>query len=306
MADATHPRTWQLTLAGDPARVVPAAPRSPGRPRRSASTVSRLSLGLTLRHVDPISVRDRCSAFLVALPSEVAYSHWTAAALLGLPSRSAPVPHITLAPRRVLPQRRELVVHCRELPPGDVAMADGIPVTSGGRLFLDLAEYLTDPDLVVLGDAVLARGLSDPEVMAARVEAGRRRRGVVRARRVLPLLDGRAQSPPESLVRYYLADSRLPTPTPQIPVRNNRGLVVAHGDLGYEEWRIIIEYEGRQHSEAEQFERDIDRYSLMAADGWLVVRFAARHLRRPSVIVDRVGGALLSRGWRPPPLPTRG
>jgi len=35
----------------------------------------------------------------------------------------------------------------------------------------------------------------------------------------------------------------------------------------------------------------------MAADGWLVLRFAARHLR-PSTVVDRSQRALLSRGWR--------
>ncbi|WP_255600034.1 hypothetical protein [Blastococcus sp. LR1] len=40
----------------------------------------------------------------------------------------------------------------------------------------------------------------------------------------------------------------------------------------------------------------MDRYSLMAADGWLALRFAARHGRHP--VVDRTRRALLSRGWR--------
>ncbi|PRY50663.1 hypothetical protein LY71_103227 [Geodermatophilus tzadiensis] len=34
----------------------------------------------------------------------------------------------------------------------------------------------------------------------------------------------------------------------------------------------------------------------MAADGWLVVRYAAVHLRRPEVVVDRAARALGSRG----------
>ena len=50
------------------------------------------------------------------------------------------------------------------------------------------------------------------------------------------------------------------------------GREVAHGDLGYSDWRVLLEYEGRQHAEPEQFGRDVDRYSLGAADGWLVLR----------------------------------
>ena len=62
---------------------------------------------------------------------------------------------------------------------------------------------------------------------------------------------------------------------------------------------MLEEYEGRQHAERDQFERDVDRYSLMAADGYLLLRFAARH-RNARTVVDRSRRALLSRGWRPP------
>jgi very-short-patch-repair endonuclease len=54
----------------------------------------------------------------------------------------------------------------------------------------------------------------------------------------------------------------------------------------------------RQHAEPEQFGRDIERYSLMAADGWLVLRFAGRHLGGPWTVVERTRRALLGRGWR--------
>ena len=61
-----------------------------------------------------------------------------------------------------------------------------------------------------------------------------------------------------------------------------------------------LEYEGRQHADVDQFGRDIDRYSLMAADGWVALRFAGRHLN-PDVVIDRTRRTLISRGWRPPP-----
>jgi very-short-patch-repair endonuclease len=82
-------------------------------------------------------------------------------------------------------------------------------------------------------------------------------------------------------------------------VHDRRGRAVVHADLGYERWKVALEYEGRAHAEPEQFGRDIDRYSLMAADGWLLLRYAAVHLRRPATVVERTRRALLSRGWRP-------
>jgi very-short-patch-repair endonuclease len=106
-------------------------------------------------------------------------------------------------------------------------------------------------------------------------------------------------SRPESLMRYWLMTSDLPAPQLQVPVQDRWGRVVAHGDLGYPEWRVLLEYEGRQHAEADQFGRDIDRYSLMATEGWLVLRFANGHVSGPSTVVGRTRRALTSRGWRP-------
>lgn len=120
-------------------------------------------------------------------------------------------------------------------------------------------------------------------------------RGIVNARDCLSLLDGRAQSRPESLLRTWIIDAGLPAPTPQAPVRNRQGLVVAHADLGYEELKIAIEYEGRQHADSEQFGRDIERYSRMAANGWLVLRFSKEHLKRPNLVVARIRAAIESR-----------
>jgi very-short-patch-repair endonuclease len=75
--------------------------------------------------------------------------------------------------------------------------------------------------------------------------------------------------------------------------------VGAHGDLGYSHWKVLLEHEGRQHADAEQFGRDVERYSLMASDGRLVLRFARQHLGGPWTVVERTRAALLSRGWRP-------
>ncbi|MGR7027711.1 DUF559 domain-containing protein [Geodermatophilus sp. URMC 62] len=100
-------------------------------------------------------------------------------------------------------------------------------------------------------------------------------------------------------MRYRLLAGELPDPRPQLGIRDGRGRVVAHGDLGHEPERVLIEYEGRQHAGFEQFGRDVDRCSPVAADGWLVLRFAARHAESPTVVVERTRRAPVSRGRRP-------
>ncbi len=107
-------------------------------------------------------------------------------------------------------------------------------------------------------------------------------------------------SRPESLIRYWILTSDLPAPQQQLPVHDRWGVVRAHADLGFEEWKVALEYEGRQHADEEQFGRDIDRYSLMAADGWAVLRFGKKQLS-PRVVLDRTRRTLITRGWRPPP-----
>ncbi|MEI4271869.1 hypothetical protein TEK04_09055 [Klenkia sp. LSe6-5] len=260
----------------------------------------RISHDLVVRLDDAIDPRERLRVLATALPAGAAFSHGTAAHLLGahldLPAR----PHVALTPRRVLPQRSDLVVHARSLEPADVVEVDGLSATSGPQTFLDLAAVLPPPELVAVGDALLRAGHATPESLRGRLARAGRVRGVVRARACAPLLSAAAMSRPESLVRFWLTDSHLPDPEVQVPVLDRHGRVVAHSDLGYRRWKLLLEYEGRQHADADRFGADIDRYSLMAADGYLLLRFAARHLNARTV-VDRVERALLSRGWRPTP-----
>lgn len=190
-------------------------------------------------------------------------------------------------------------MHARGLTDADVVRLRGLAVTSGPQTFLDLSAGLPPQELVAVGDALMRSGHLPADALVQRLERADRVRGVVRARACAPLLSPLAMSRPESVLRYWLMVSDLPDPQPQVPVRDRWGRVVAHGDLGYEEWRVLLEYEGRQHAEAEQFGRDVERYSLMAADGWLVLRVAARHVGSPTVVVDRTRRALTSRSWRP-------
>ena len=258
----------------------------------------RIARGLYVSRSAELDLRARCRAWAQVLPRDAAFGLGTAVALLDAGAAPSPV-HVVVSPRRVVPQRSGITVHVRSLADGDVTEADGLRVTSGAQTFLDMAAVLSPAELLALGDALLRGGHLDHEALGRRLARAGRVRGVVRARQWAPHLSAAAGSHPESTLRYWLLVSDLPAPELQVPILDPSGREVVHADLGYSRWKVALEYEGRQHAECDQFGRDIDRYSLMAADGWLTLRFAARHLGRPHAVVGRTRRALESRGWRP-------
>ena len=256
----------------------------------------RVTRGVYVSRALTLSLPAACAAALRVLPAGAVVSHASAAALL-----DAPVPvtwplHVSVPPGTYRPRRRRVRVHVRTLDADDVVHHRGLPVTNGPQTWLDLAADLPADELVAVGDALYRADHLDAGSLSRRLDRGDGVRGIVRAREHASLLTPLADSRPESLVRYWLVAGGLPTPVPQAEVCDRRGRVVAHADLGWPQWRVAVEYDGRQHAERDQFGKDIDRYSLMAADGWLVVRLGARHLRRPDVVVQRVAAALHSRG----------
>ena len=274
--------------------------RSGGARRRQiAADGLRVSRGLYLSSVVAPTLAERCGAWTRVLPAGAAFGLETAAELYALPTRCSPTVHAVVPAQKVLPQRRGLQMHVRQLEDEDVVDFEGLRMTAPEQTYLDLAGRTSAAELVVIGDALLRRGLLNPEGLARRLARADRVRGVVRARACAPMLSALAMSRPESLMRYWLRTSDLPDPEAQLPVHDRWGREVAHADLGYARWRVALEYEGRQHAERDQFGRDIDRYSLMAADGWLTLRFAARHVNGPTILLDRTRRALVSRGWHP-------
>ena len=256
----------------------------------------RVSRGAYVSRSVPLTVGTAAAALVPVLPRGAVFSHSTAAALLGAPVRHEWPLHVTVPPGAYRPRRRQLTVHVRELQDDALSAALGVPVTSASQTWLDLAARLAEDELVAVGDAFHRAGHLDAQTLARRLQRGDGTRGIARARRCAPVLTPLSASRPESLVRWWVLDSDLPDPEVQVPVLDPRGRVVAHGDLGYRRWKVLLEYEGRQHAEREQFGRDVDRYSLMAAGGWLVLRFADVHLRRRNTVLDRLAGALRSRG----------
>jgi hypothetical protein len=173
-------------------------------------------------------------------------------------------------------------------------LVDGVPVTTPARTALDLACWYPPTTAVAAIDA-LARAtevkMADVELLVAR---NRGRRGLERARVALDLVDAGAQSPKETWLRLILVQAGLPRPQTQIPVLDEFGSVIAHLDMGWDDVKVAVEYDGDHHrSDRSQYNWDIRRLERLQGCGWIVVRVVAAD--RPADIVRRVRAALARR-----------
>jgi very-short-patch-repair endonuclease len=119
-------------------------------------------------------------------------------------------------------------------------------------------------------------------------------RGLPSAAKVLPLLDAGGHSPRETALRLLLIDGGLPRPRTQIRVSD--GADEAFIDMGYDEPKVGLEYEGAHHAtDRRQYVYDIGREAFVTRQGWLDLRVVAEHSR--AYILHRVREALKLRSW---------
>ncbi|HKI43103.1 MAG TPA: DUF559 domain-containing protein [Mycobacterium sp.] len=195
-----------------------------------------------------------------------------------------------------------ITVHTDTLQDGEVLKVDGMLVTSPARTAFDIGRRTT-PRLQAIQSLDALTNATDvkPTDVGAVISDHPGARGVVRLRKLLPLVDGGAESPQETRTRLALVDAGLPRPQTQIRVFDDYGDFVARIDMGYEELRVGIEYDGPQHwTDAEQRDRDIDRYSALLDLGWVIIRVSSDLIRyRLGTFVARVVAAMQAAGWRP-------
>ena len=212
---------------------------------------------------------------------------------LGLRAAEVPV-GIAVAPESVRPRRRGVRGRRLDLPAAHVVERGGLRVTSPARTWLDCAELLRVEHVVAMGDVVLRRGLGSRDELFTMIRWGRGRRGVVTARRAFPMLDPRAESPPESVVRCHLLLGGIPRPVCNMDVIVD-GEWLARVDLAWPDERVIVEYDGAVHGSERARRADAARRNLLQDAGWLVIVLTARDLSRPDDAVALVRSALRAR-----------
>lgn len=201
-------------------------------------------------------------------------------------------------PRLVVPapatctRRPETVLREAALPEGDVLVIDGLRTTSGTRTALDLARRAPGRGRALAAvDALLRAGQTTPSDLAVGLERWAGHRGVLRARALLALADGRSESPGESRIRLALLDAGVGPVELQVPVCGGRyrvDLVVAG--------RVLVEFEGTHHDAPDAQLADRMRFNALAAlPGVRVLRYTSRDLARLDAVVAEVRAALVRR-----------
>jgi very-short-patch-repair endonuclease len=173
----------------------------------------------------------------------------------------------------------------------EIQAINGIAVTTPARTAFDLAcRYPIVLDAVAAIDA-LARvtrlNVAQAEVIADRYKG---HRNIRRARKALELVDAGAESPRETWLRLLLIEAGYPRPQTQIPVYGEYQELVAVLDMGWDDVKIALEYEGDHHrTDRRQFNRDIARFEALPDLGWITVRVTAEDT--PGGILRRVAAA---------------
>lgn len=264
-------------------------------------------IGLTHDGVDELA--HRCRTALAALPDGTVLAGLTAARLHGLwlpPARAGEPIEVILRGVDVVPRavsgstRPDVRGRRRQLRRAEVVVRDGLPLTCATRTWVDLAERQSMPDLVAAGDSLLREHASAREVELFVADA-RGRRGIVRARGAVPLLDARSASRPESHLRFGLVAAGLPAPAVNTAIYDECGQWLAEPDLHFEQARLCLEYNGAVHASVGQMRKDITRALDIARAGWLTLTFGPVQVfqRMPeSVQIVRTYLDIRDAGWR--------
>jgi hypothetical protein len=232
-------------------------------------------------------------AATLLMPADAALGGRSAATWWGAPLAGPADPVLVVVPSTSSWRGpRGVRAHRSDLPPGDVVvLEDGLRITTAERTAWDVAALEPTYDAVACLDAMVASGALTARTVDAMARGAGGRWGCRRVQKVLPLVDGRAQSPPESWVRVACHLAGLPHPTPQFVVVEG-GEFLGQVDLAWPEAQLVVEYEGAYHFDGVQIVKDDARYDRLLAAGWRVIRLSSADLRDLGAVVTRIEAAL--------------
>jgi very-short-patch-repair endonuclease len=255
----------------------------------------RLSRDTYLPRAAVTDLRQRIDAVLLGAPSTAVLSHLTAASLWGFQVPLHPDDgrvHVTVPSGTRLRPRSDRQIHSSDVPTAETRRLAELTVTSPSRTWLDLAGIISAGALLAVTDQMLARGFPADEFPHI-LHRSRGRRGVARARAVVPYADALAGSPMESVLRWLIHEARLPRPVLQHVIRDAAGAFLAQVDMAWPAHRVVVEFDGDVHRERAVFVRDLRRQNGIMLAGWQLLRFtSADVLGRPNAVLSTVGTAL--------------
>lgn len=245
---------------------------------------------------------------LARLPSNSFISHSTAAILHGIPvplslERQSDI-HVTVpAPHRA-PHATGIHGHASSVV--RISSLHGARVSSPAATWLDLATVLDYRALTAAGDFVIYHRSPLPslEQLAALTELSQNRRGRRARARAFLLLDGRSESPPESVLRVILQERGFVVSRINHVVVDQFGEFVARTDFYLDEIGVVLEYMGDYHrTTVGQWRSDMSRRARIELTRVRVMELNADDLRDEEDLVARIH-ALAALRWRSELSPT--
>ena len=243
----------------------------------------------------------KCLAYSAVASPGFAFSHATAAEILGipLPVGTAGWPIHVSVPKGTTPPRMRGVIGHTKTEQCAVIHVRGLPVLRPEAVWLQLAATLCVDDLIVAGDHLVRRKRAQSGVAAleAAIAAAAGSRGIRKARAAIPDIRPGTDSPMESKLRLALVRAGLPEPVIGHTVLFE-GAFVGTPDLAYVREKIALDYEGEVHRNDESvFANDIERRENFADAHWRHVRVTKEQI--PHRIVARVRNLLAERAVAP-------
>lgn len=257
-----------------------------------ARDYTKLYRGVFVRKDVEITLRERAIGAWLATGRKGVVAGSAAAALHGAPWVDPTTP-IEITGVKGRPQEG-LVLRTERVAPDEATRRSGLPVTTRERTAFDLGRHLDRFGALARLDALMWDQHYDIADVLDLADRHPHARGVKQLRELLPLVDGGAASPRESMLRLWLLDCGFPRPETQIPVFDE-SRPVAFLDMGWSEYGVAVEYDGDHHrKDRQQYVKDIARLRMLQQLGWIVIRVIAED--RPQDWLARAEKALASRG----------
>lgn len=265
-------------LGGRPFTVAEARELGLSEGRLRSADLSRPAYGLRRPAADPdrSALVQLAEAMRLVLPDSSAFSHLTAARLLGLPVPHRWVPkeplHIMDLTTAAKIRRAGCSGH-RGVETRRVVARKGIRVVSPEDTWCDLAAsgLLGLDELIVVGDAVVhyRRGISIAQLAEA-VRGRRGGRGRLLMNEALPQLRPRSNSPMETRTRLLFLRGGLPEPELNVVINDrDSGQWLSDSDFVWRRQRVVAEFDGDHHrTDRQQWQNDVARCQNLQDDGW--------------------------------------
>ncbi|MCS3778678.1 DUF559 domain-containing protein [Tsukamurella ocularis] len=238
------------------------------------------------------------NALAIAYPDAV-FTGWTAAAPHGALYTEGHAPEIRLPQQRT---RKGVIIRVGRLNDEDVEIVLRRRATSGALTAADIARHTTDDEAIAGFDQCLrvdryGRSVTTKRAVQAYLDAHPRFYGARRVLAVLAESSTGTDSHWETYTRLAVHRSGLTFFTPQSPVPGTQ----YHVDLGDQEHRIAIEYDGGYHRSVAQQRKDIRRWNAITDQKWVIIRVTSETLTGDlTSFVARIVSELRRRGWSGP------